>query len=154
LSALDRIVDNLGKLPEVLEEYEQALDTKTVEDNLRIKGKVLETANSEQPGWLLYYDSRRAELYALMKWLESRLAAVRGKYFKQYTEHYSRELSDRQKDKYIDNEQQVQVQLELYLQVKELHDRFQAVVDAFQARGFALKNITELRIRSLEDSVI
>jgi hypothetical protein len=154
LSALDRIVGNIHRLPAVLEEYERGLDQETVEANLAIKGKVLEVANTEQAGWLLYYSSRKAELYALLKWLEGQLSAVRGKHFRAYTEHYQRELSDRQKDKYIDNEQDVQVQLELYLTVKEMHDRYEAVVDAFQARGFALRNITELRIRSLEDSVI
>lgn len=153
-SALDRIVGNLNKLPEVLEEYEAALDEDAVSKNLTIKGKVLETANAEQAGWLMYYGARRAELGSLLKWLDGKLAALRGKHYKAYTEHYQRELSDRQKEKYIDFEPDVLVQLELYATVEELYERYKAVEKAFEARGFALKNITELRIRSLHDSVI
>lgn len=154
MSALDAIIENLDKLPDMLDEYEQMIDEEEVAKNLQIKGKVLERANTEQAGWLMYYSSRKAEIYSVMKWMETKLSAVRGRYFKTYTEHYSRELSDRQKDKYIDNEAEVLAQMEIYLRVKELHEKYQAVVDAFQARGYALKNITEIRIRSLEDTVI
>jgi hypothetical protein len=44
--------------------------------------------------------------------------------------------------------------LELYLEVKDLHDRYAAVVDAFRSRGFALNNITKIRVAALEDVTI
>jgi hypothetical protein len=154
MNILDRIADNLELLPEIIEEYETLIDEEEVAKRLRIKGKVLETANTEQSGWQYYYETRKAEVHSLVKWLEAKLAAVRGKHFKKYTEHYSRELSDRQKDKYIDNEKEVLAQLEVYLQAKELYEKYEAVCDAFKSRGFALRNITEIRIRSLEDTII
>ncbi len=154
MSPLDKIAQDITLLPDVLAEYEALIEEEAVKANLFIKGKVLETANTEQSGWVFYYSSRKAEVYSIVKWLEAKLGAVRGKFFKQYTEHYTRELNDRTKDKYIDNEKEVLAQLELYLQVKELHEKYVAVCDAFTARGFALRNITELRIRSLEDSII
>ena len=43
---------------------------------------------------------------------------------------------------------------QLYLEVKDLHDRYAGVVDGFRSRGFALNNITKIRVSSLEDAVI
>lgn len=154
MNALDRLSQNYDILPELIEEYELIIDEEEVAKRLAIKGKVLETANTEQAGWQFYYETRKAEVYSIVKWLEAKLAAVRGRYFKKYTENYSRELNDRTKDKYIDNETEVLNQLEVYLQVKELHEKYEAVCDAFKSRGFALRNITEIRIRSLEDTII
>lgn len=151
---LDDIVDDLSTLPDVLTTYEELIDEDAVASDLRIKGKVLETANTEQASLQYYYETRKAEVHAITKWLESQVSAIRGKHFKKYTEHYARELSDRQKDRYIDNEQDVLVQLELFYRAKELYEKYEAVCDAFRSRGFALRNITELRIRSVHDTEI
>ena len=116
--------------------------------------KNLEHANREQPAWQSYYDQRRIELYALVKYYEGQINRVRGKLYKSYTETYSRELTDRAKDKYIDNEKSYLDMLEVYLEVKELYDRYDAVVEAFKSRGYALNNITKIRVASLEDVVV
>lgn len=154
MSPFDKLTQNIELLPDIIAEYEALIEEETVKEHLLIKGKNLETANTEHASWSFYYNTRKAEMYSIVKWFEGKLHAKRGKFFKRYTENYSRELTDRVKDKYIDNEKEVLDQLELYLQVKELHEKYVAVCDAFTVRGFALRNITELRIRSLEDSII
>jgi len=154
MSVFEKITKNLDLLPEILEEYEALIDEETVASRLQIKGKRLEAANTEQASWQYYYETRKAEIHSIVKWLDGKLAALRGKHFKLYTENYSRELSDRQKDKYIDNEAEVLTHLQIFLEVKELHEKYEAVCEAFKSRGFALRNITEIRIRSLEDSTI
>lgn len=154
MNGLDVITKNIDKLPDVIAYYEDLIDEEEIAKHLAIKGKRLEVANTEQASWVFFYETKRAEVYAMVKWLETKLAALRGKHFKTYTEHYSRELNDRQKDKYIDNEPTVLAQMEIYLRVKELHEKLEAVCEAFKARGFALRNITEVRIRSLEDTTI
>lgn len=154
MSALDKLAEKPEIIPELLEEYEELIEESLVKERLAIKGKVLETANTEQASWQYYYESRKAELHAVVKWLEGKLSAIRGKHWKRYTEHYSRELDGRTKDKYIDNEEEVLTQLQIYLTFKELYEKYEAVCEAFRSRGFALRNITEIRIRSLEDTVI
>ena len=152
MSLLERLGKDYKNLPAILEEYEKGLQH--VEENLTIKGKRLEAANVEQPSWHLYYESRRAELQTLVKFFDGKLSAIRGQLFKKYTEGYNRELSDRQKDKYIDNEEKYLNQLEIYLEIKEVYEKYQAVCDAFQSRGYALNNITKIRVASLEDVTI
>ncbi len=148
MSLIQRLGEDYKNLPDILEEYEKGLEE--VEPRLIIKGKNLEAANAEQAGWQLYYESRRADLHALVKFFEAKTAASRGKLFKKYTETYNRTLSDRQKDKYIDNEEKYLTQLEIYLEIKEVYEKYEAVCDAFRSRGYALNNITKIRVASLE----
>jgi len=140
------------KLPEIIANYETEL--LEAEKNLIIKGKTLEKANVENPTWQLYYDQRRIELYTLVKYIEGLVASVRGKLFRSYTETYQRDISDRAKDQYINNEPAYLSMQEIYLEVKDIHDRYQAVCDAYKSRGYALNNITKIRVASLEDAII
>lgn len=152
MSLVDRLGENYKNLPDILAEYEKGLDN--VEDNLKIEGKRLESANTEHASWQLYYESRKADLNQLVKYFEGKTAASRGKLFRKYTEKYSRELSDRQKDKYIDNEEEYLMQYEIYLEIKQVYEKYEAVCDAFRSRGYALNNITKIRVASLEDAII
>lgn len=152
MSRIPDIGKNLDQLPNVLAEYETALDG--VEDILTIKGKTIERANQENPSWQHYYDQKRVELSTIVKYLEGQVARVRGKLFKSYTETYQRELSDRAKDKYVDNEEAYLNMYEVYLEAKEIYDKYQAVCDAFQARGYALNNITRARVADVHDMLL
>lgn len=154
MTLIDRLGEDYKNLPAILAEYEAGLDENEIKERLRITGKNLQAANAEHPRWLFYYDSRRADLHTLVKYFEARTSAARGRLFKKYTETYKRELSDRQKDKYIDNDEKYLMQYEVYLEVKEVYEKYEAVCDAFRARGYSLNNITKIRVASLEDVVI
>ncbi len=151
LSLIERLGEDYKNLPDILAEYEKGLEE--VEENLNITGKRLEAANSEHAAWQLYYDSRRADLYILLKYFEAKTTAVRGMLFKKMNS-FNQTLSDRQKDKYIDNEEKYLTQLEIYLEVKGTYEKYEAICNAFKSRGYALNNITKIRVASLEDVVI
>lgn len=146
-------IPDLGKknenLIQVLEHYEQELEQ--AEQILSLKGKRLEVANIENPSWQHFYDQRRIELYTLVKYFEAEVNRVRGKLFRSYKEQHSRELSEREINRYIDNEEAFLTMNEIYLEVKEVYEKYQAVVEAFRVRGYALNNITKIRVASLED---
>lgn len=152
MSLIGDLGDNNKYLPNILDEYETALDG--VKANLAIKGKKLEHANREHATWQSYYDERRIELHTLVKHFEIQLAKVRGSLFRQYTENFSRELNDRQKEQYINHDDEFLKASGIYLEVKDLHDRYVGVVDAYRSRGFALNNITKIRVAALEDVTI
>ena len=152
MSLIERLGKDYKNLPDILAEYEKGL--KEVEENLNIKGKRLEAANAEHAAWQLYYESRKADLRSLVKFFEAKLLATRGKLYRKYTETYNRELSDRQKDKYIDNEDTYLNLLEIYLEIEEIYKKYEAISNAFQSRGYALNNITKIRVASLEDVII
>ena len=152
MSRIPDLGSRYGKLPALLDEYERALDG--VEANIKVTGKGLEECNKENSTWQHYYNHKRIELKTLCDFFEMQVARVRGKLFRSYTETSSRDLSDRSKDKYIDNEKAYLDLYELYLEVKEMKEKYQVAVDAFTTRGYALNNITKQRVASLEDVIL
>lgn len=150
MSGITDLGPALEYLPDVLSEYEKELEG--IEKVIKIEGKLLEKANLEQASYQLYYDMKRIELRRVLKHLEKKRDKIRGQLFKSYTETYSRELSDRGKEKYIDNEESYLAIQELYLEVEELYEKFVAVMEAFKSRGYALSNITDARVNSLENT--
>lgn len=125
------------------------------EQQIKIEGKSLEKANRENASLKYYYHQRLVELTTLTKYLEREVDRIRGKLFRGFTyPNYNVDLSDRAKDKYIDNEQAYLDIHEIYLEVKEVRDDYDSLVQAFTDRGYALKNITAARVAQLEDDFI
>ena len=152
MSRIPDLGDKLELLPDLLAEYEN--DLKSVEKDLQIEGKRLEVANREQASLQNYYDSRKVELKTLVEFMDLKVKAVQSRLFKSYTESYSVALSDRAKYTYIEHEKEYLEKYELYLEVKEVYEHYVAAVEAFQARAYALNNITKIRVASLEDITI
>lgn len=152
---MSRITDlgkNFEKLPGLLVEYDEHLAA--AQERLAVKGKIVEEALKEQAAWPVFYDEKRRELNTLVKYLDMRVNAVRGGLMRAYTENYSRELSDRMKDKYIDNEAEYQTVYQVYLEVHELAEKYEAVVDAFKTRSFALRDIVLLRVNQMQSGTL
>jgi hypothetical protein len=149
---MSAVGEKLEHLPKILNEYEIYL--KDVELHLSMKGKSIQQANVEHATWMSYYDQKRVELTILKKYMEKEVDRVRGKLWKQYTETNNRDLNTRDKENYINNETSYLVKHELYLEVLELSEKYEAVVDAFRSRGFALNNIVKLRVSAIENDII
>ena len=131
MSRIDDLGENYEKLPDLIDEYQTALDQ--AEGNIQISGKRIDLANIEQASWLAYYDERL---------------------FRQLTENNARDLSDRAKDKYIDSEPAYLEMYSIYLEIHEMYEQFIAIVDAFKARGFALNNLVKLKVAAVEETVL
>ena len=149
MSIILKLGENYQKLPGILDDYEKELEL--AKDILEIKGKRLEAANVENAPWQAYYDQKKIDLSILVKYFEMEIARVRGKLFRSYKENHSRELSEREINRYIDNEESYLTIYQLYLEVKEMYDRFESIVSSFTSRGYSLNNITKIRVASLED---
>ena len=149
MSRIGELGEKCVNLPQILETYQK--DIVESKEHINIKGKKLEHANRENPSWYAYYDQRRIELKTLVKYMEAQVARVRSKLFKSLTEGHSIALSDRAKDKYIDSEPAFLHMDELRMEVEELYEQYNGIVKSFEARGYSLRNITELRIAALEN---
>lgn len=152
MSRIPDLGEGYKNLASVLADYDAALEE--ADSILNLDGKNLEQANKENPSWQAYYDQKRIELKTLVDYMEMQVNRVRGRLFKSYTETYPRDISDRVKDKYIDNEEAFLTTNEIYLEVREMYNRYQAIVDGFTSRGYALNNITKIRVSALEDVVL
>ena len=150
------VIVDLGKdkvnLVKIILKYTD--DLSAVEKEIAIEGKTLEKANMEQASLQFFYDERRSELYTLLKYLEREVDKVRGMLWRKYSENFSIVLSPKDKDQYINNDKNYLDEHEMYLEVEELYKKYCAVVEAFTSRGYALRNITNLRVASLENVVL
>lgn len=143
---------DLSNLPTILQRYEGYLHDVT--DNLRLKGKPIGEANSEQPAWLVYYDQKKVELKSILGLVEMHLDRIKGNLWEKFTEVHSRDLSSRDKEAYIKKDPNYTNAYQLLLCVQELYDKYNSVVDAFVARGFSLRNITNLRVAQVEHGLM
>lgn len=152
MSLIKAVGKQKENLSSILEKYQH--DIINVETILNVEHKSLEQANRESTYWQYFYDCKKTELNSLVKLLEAEVEAVRGNLFKTLLKTNQRDMSDRARDKFIDAEPAYLTAYEKYLEVKELYDKYCAVVDAFTSRGYALNNITKARVAEVHNMVI
>lgn len=140
------------KLPDLIASYEQ--DIIEAPPRLSIRGKIAAEAYKEQTAWPIYYGTRKAEVAKLLKYIEAQVGACRSRLYRKYTEQYSRDLGERARERYIDNEPEFLAYHELYLEVEELFDKLTAACEAFDRRGFYLRDWTSLAVASLQQEII
>lgn len=152
MSVIFDLKPDLSNLVSILDRYERALES--FEEDLRLKGKQIGVANSENPSLLAYYDERKAELKSIMQFVEMHVDQVKGELWQKYTEVHSRELGPRDKEMYVKKDPEYLKRYQLFLCVQELYMKYTAAVEAFVNRGFSLRNITNLRVAQVETGII
>ena len=140
---------DLKKVRVFLQYVDEQLDG--VEDKLSLKGKTLARAEMENSSHQCYYDSEKAKINSMIRWLELHIDKRRGDLYRYYTENHSRDLSERAKERFIDTDEEIFAMNETLIDLKEAFENYAAVVDAFRSRGFRLRDITELRVNQLQD---
>jgi len=149
MSKISELGKNFENLPDLLYTYDKVLTE--ADKDLAISGKLLEVSNSENSALLHYYDQRKVELHTLVKFFKAEEDRVKGQLYKSYNENHSRALSQREIDRYIDNEEAYIYIHSLLIEVEERYELFQSVVASLTSRNYALSNITKLRVASLEN---
>lgn len=150
MSKIGELGKEFANLPKLLIQYDDTL--REAMDILPIKDKTLEKAQREQCAYYVYYDERRAELKTLVKYLTAHVSKVRGSLVRQYNEHGNRALGERMINSYVDNEPDYLKAYELLLEVEELYDKYVGVVEAFNKRGFSLRDITLARVHEVSNT--
>lgn len=149
MSKIQELGPQAANLPNLVVQYEADLEQAAA--NLKISGKTLDIALREQGTWPGYYSQRRAELKAVMKHLDARVNAMRGTVARKY-ENYSIKLGERLLNTYIDSDPEFLRAHDLYLEIAELYDKYDAVCEAFTVRGYALRDLTTARSNSIQDT--
>ena len=148
MSIISDIGGKLAKVPQVLQQYESELSK--AKDILDTEGKRLETLNRENPSWLYYFDEKKSELKGLLNFVRGDVDRVRSKLYKGILDRSDYKLTDRAIGQLIDSEEAYIAVNQIKIEVEEVYDKYCAIVKAFENRGFALRNMTELRVASLE----
>lgn len=140
---------DLKEVPRLIVKYTNELAE--FENRVKIEGKPLGTANREQPAWYAFYDARRVELKSIADHIEDDMKRVRSKLYRKYKEGYNVDLSTTEIDKYINGEEAYLKRKAIWLEVKELEEKYRSAVETIVHVGYALRNITNLVIESMDN---
>lgn len=147
-----KVVDNIANIIECIEHFEDEYAASRKE--LTIKGKPLEKHSSELPGIFEHRFSQLQEIEAILEHLNILLRKKRSETFKKYFEHYQRQLSARECEKYVDSEPDVVDLTHLVNEFALLRNKYLSMIKGLDAKSFQINNIVKLRVAGLEDAEV
>ena len=116
----------------------------------RLKGS-LEKASARLPGITAHRFGQLQEVEAILKYLEIRMAEVKGAAFKKYFEHYQKSLSAREAEKYADADAKV-IEIALLInQIALVRNQYLAIMKGLDAKNWQISNLTKLKAAGFED---
>lgn len=144
----NRIVTNLGELPDFINYYEsQLIDAKR---EVRLGGYV-EHNIKELPGITEHRFNQLQEIEAVLNFLNIQLRKIRRKHFQKYLEGYARALTSRDAEKYVDGEDEVIDFETLINEVALLRNKWLGIMKGLESKQWMSGHIVRLRTSGMED---
>lgn len=145
---LVRIKQDLGNIVSAIDHYETELDEARKQTSLR--GSV-EKHSRDMPGVVEQRFGQLQEIESILEFLNIELRKTRSEKFRKFLEHYNRQLSSRDAEKYVDGDPDVVDQQHLINEFALLRNKYIGLTKALDAKQFQINNIVKLRAAGLED---
>jgi len=147
----NKVTQDLSRLPEFIDYYMDELQEAKRE--VRIGGNV-ESNIKLLPGVTEQRFNQLQEIEAVLNFLNIELRKIRRKHFQKYLEGYSRALSSRDAEKYVDGEGEV-IDMELLInEVALLRNRWLGIMKGLDAKQWQMGHIVKLRTAGMEDVTV
>lgn len=144
----NRVVANLGTIPDFIAYYEQELEAARAD--CRLAGLV-ERNIKDLPGITEFRFNQLQEIEAVLSYLNIQLRKIRRRHFQKYLESYARALTSRDAEKYVDGEDEV-VDFETIInEVALLRNRWLGVMKGLDSKQWMSGHIVRLRTAGMED---
>lgn len=140
-SSLNDLDEELSNLDTILDEYDKI--SLVAKDLVKLPGKNLSEALSTQPAEYYFFRKCVVNLRGISDFMEARLKHFRGLKYDKIRKTESKDINDRAINSIIDSDVLILEMTFQYLKVKDMHDRFQSIVESYNQRGYALNNITK-----------
>ncbi len=150
------IFDKISKVKKDLTNLQPVLDSikddlKDREKDIKVKGKTVLDANSEQPALFGYYDEIRTCVKLINSYLELQIAKKKASVYKYITENSAYDYGERAKETLV-YEDAGYVDLKAkQLEVEEVLALVTSVCESFVQRGYSLNNITKSVVAEVQD---
>lgn len=142
------VSNDITKIPDFIQHYERELAIAKTE--LNIVGKV-ERHLTHLPGITQQRFNDLQVIEAVLNFINIEIRRVHKKHFKKYLEHYNRQLSSRDAEKYADGEDEV-IEYELLAnQVALLRNQYLGITKGLDSKNWMLGNICRLKVAGLDD---
>jgi uncharacterized protein YfdQ (DUF2303 family) len=144
----NKVTKNLGELPGFIDYYNDELQEAKRE--VRIGGNVEQNIKL-LPGVTEHRFNQLQEIEAVLNFLNIELRKIRRKHFQKYLEAYSRALTSRDAEKYVDGEAEV-IDMELIInEVALLRNRWLGIMKGLDTKQWQMGHIVKLRTAGMED---
>jgi hypothetical protein len=144
----NRIVQDLGNIPDFIEYYENELVE--AKQDCGIRGH-LERNISSLPGITEHRFNQLQEIEAVLNYLGIQLRKIRRKHFQNYLEKYNRALTSRDAEKYVDGEDEV-IDFETIInEVALVRNKWLGLMKGLESKNFMLGHVSRLRTAGMED---
>lgn len=134
--------------------FQDDLEESVLDQRLGIKGKILSVAIAEHPGWLVYYDQRRAELRYFLRQIEAEVERIHGTFHRYYCEKNAKDIGERSVNQYCRSQSNYNKAINIKIEIEAIYDRYTAVCEAFISRGFQLRDMTNARVAEVHTAVL
>jgi len=148
---LEVLNNDHSKVDDFVAEYELYLTEAKTE--LGIDGHVEKLAR-QMPAITDKRFSQLQEIEAVLELFTIKLKKERSVHYKQYLEHYSRALTSRDVEKYIDGEPSVVDLMIIQNKIALIRNKFAGITKALEIKHFQITNIVKLKAAGLDDSDI
>ncbi len=144
----NRVVANLGAIPDFIAHYEKELEDARSDCRL---GGLVERNIKDLPGITEFRFNQLQEIEAVLNYLNIQLRKIRRRHFQKYLENYPRALTSRDAEKYVDGEDEV-VDFETIInEVALLRNRWLGVMKGLDSKQWMAGHIVRLRTAGMED---
>jgi hypothetical protein len=143
-----RVKENLANIVPAIEHYEAELVEARKQTGLF--GSV-EKHSRDMPGIVEQRFNQLQEIESILEYLNIELRKIRSEKFRKFLEHYNRQLTSRDAEKYVDGDPDVVDQQHLINEFALLRNKFIGLSKALDAKQFQINNIVKLRAAGLED---
>jgi hypothetical protein len=144
----NRIVQDLGNIPDFIEYYENELVE--AKQDCGIRGH-LERNIAALPGITEHRFNQLQEIEAVLNFLGIQLRKIRRKHFQNYLEKYNRALTSRDAEKYVDGEDEV-IDFETIInEVALVRNKWLGLMKGLESKNFMLGHVSRLRTAGMED---
>jgi hypothetical protein len=144
----NRVVADLGKIPDFISYYEKELDQAKAEVKI---GGLVERNLKELPGTTEHRFYQLQEIEAVLSYLNIQLRKIRRKHFQKYLEAYNRALTSRDAEKYVDGEDEVIDYETIINEVALLRNRWLGIMKGLEVKQWQIGHIVKLRTAGMED---
>ena len=145
---LSKIRKDINQIVYAIDYYEKELTDARIQTGLR--GSV-EKHSRDMPGVVEQRFGQLQEIESILEFLNIELRRMRSEKFRKFLEHYNRQLTSRDAEKYVDGDPDVVNQQHLINEFALLRNKYIGLSKALDAKQFQINNIVKLRAAGLED---
>lgn len=145
---LQKIRNDMNSIIDAISYYEKEISN--ARNDISLSGSVEKNARN-MPGIVEYRFYQLQEIEAILEYLNIELRKMRSHSFKKFLEHYNKQLSSRDAEKYIDGEPDIVDMTHLINEFALVRNSMHGIIKALEQKSFSINNIIKLRTAGLEN---